>query len=167
MILRSDYAEGLQFGTDGLIDLTARGVVGRDDDGVVRVGSVASSNRRDTLLWIGNLRNAALLFQQGDALCDFAARQMLDRLQQFRGFSLTHDLVKLGGLHPGIDQLLEGLARLDSLMLAGVSDEQHAVAGFEFGEEVTDLFRAGETGFIHHVKMTVGVWLAGTDEETL
>jgi len=52
-------------------------------------------------------------------------------------------------------------------MLAGVPDEQYAVAGFEFGEEVPHLFRAGETGFIKHVKMTVGVWLDGTDEETL
>ncbi len=52
-------------------------------------------------------------------------------------------------------------------MLAGVSDEQYAVAGFEFGEEVTELLRAGKTGFIHYVKMTVGARLAGTDEETL
>ncbi len=92
---------------------------------------------------------------------------MLDRLQQLRGFSLTHDLVKLGGLHPGVDQLLEGLAGFDALMLAGVADEQHAVAGFEFGEEVAHLFGAGKTGFIDHVKMTVGVRLAGTDEEAL
>jgi len=92
---------------------------------------------------------------------------MLDRFEQFRGISLTHDLVKLGGLHAGVDQLLERFARFDALMLAGVPDEQHAVAGFEFGEEVTDLFRAGKTGFIHHVKMTVGVRLAATDKETL
>ena len=77
---------------------------------------------------IGDLRNATLLLQQGDPLRNFAARQMLDRLKQFRGCSLTHDLVKLGGLHPGIDQLLERFARFDALMLAGVSDEQHAVA---------------------------------------
>src|ERR1700728_2469302 len=63
MIVCGDCAAGLQFGTHGLIDLTARGVVGRDDDGVVRVSSVASCNRRDTLLCIGNLRNAPQLFQ--------------------------------------------------------------------------------------------------------
>jgi hypothetical protein len=62
VVLRGDFAKNLQFGTHGLIDLTARGVVGRDDDGVVRVGSVVPRNRRDTLLGIGNLGDAALLF---------------------------------------------------------------------------------------------------------
>ena len=92
---------------------------------------------------------------------------MLDGLQQLRGFSLTHDLVKLCRFHSCNDQLLERFARFDPLMLAAVPDEQHAVAGFEFCEEVTDLFRTGKTGFIHHVKMTVVVPLAGPDEETL
>ena len=64
---------------------------------------------------------------------------MLDRPQQLRVF-LANDLVKLRGLHPGLDQLLEGLAGLDALMLANVADEQHAVAGIELGN-VADLHR--------------------------
>jgi hypothetical protein len=50
MIFRLHDAEGLQLGTHGLIDLRARGIVGRNDDGVVRAGGVAPGNRRDALL---------------------------------------------------------------------------------------------------------------------
>jgi hypothetical protein len=50
-----------------------RGIVGRDDDGVVRVCGVASSNRRDPLLRISDLGDAILLFQQRDTLGDLAA----------------------------------------------------------------------------------------------
>jgi hypothetical protein len=51
---------------------------------------------------------------------------MLDDPRQFRVF-LTHDLVKLRGLHPGLLHLLEGFAGIDALMLACVSDEENAV----------------------------------------
>jgi hypothetical protein len=64
MIFRGDHAEGLQFGANRLINLTARGVIGRNDDGVLRAGSIAPRNGRDALLRIGNLGDASLLFQQ-------------------------------------------------------------------------------------------------------
>jgi hypothetical protein len=49
----------------------------------------------------------------------------------------------------------------------GISDEQHTVAGFQLCEEVAHLLGAGETGFIDHVQVTVGVRLASADEEAL
>jgi hypothetical protein len=39
---------------------------------------------------------------------------MLDRSQQF-GVLLANDLVKLGGLHSSLHQLLEGLSGIDPL----------------------------------------------------
>ena len=91
---------------------------------------------------------------------------MLDRPQQFRVL-LANDLVKLGGLHPGLDQLLEGLAGFDALMLANVADEQHAVAGIDLGEEVAHLLGAGKARLIDHVQMPVWGGLLAAGEEAL
>src|ERR1700691_4702565 len=79
---------------------------------------------------------------------------MLDRPQQLRVL-LTNDLVEPRGVHSGLDQLLEGLAGLDALMLANIADEQDAVAGIEFGEEVAHLLCAGKARLIDHIKMPV------------
>lgn len=149
------------------VDLTARGIIGRNNDGVVRAGGLAPRNRRDALLRIGDLGDTALPFQERHTFGDFATRQMLDGLQQLGGLSLAGDLVKLGRLHPCVDQLLEGLANFDTLMLPGISDEQRTVAGFQLGEEVAHLFGAGETGFIDHVQMAVAVRPAGANQEAL
>ncbi len=78
--------------------------------------------------------------------------KMLDCFQQLRVF-LPHDPIKLRGPHPGVLHLLEGLSRIDTLMLAGVTDHQHPVIGFELVQKISHLLRAGETGFVQHVKM--------------
>ena len=84
---------------------------------------------------------------------------MLDDPQQFRVF-LTHDLVKLRGLHPGLLHLLEGFAGIDALMLAGVSDEENAVLRPDLLHESLHLAGAGQAGFIDHVKVSsVGIAL--------
>jgi type IV secretion system protein VirB10 len=68
---------------------------------------------------------------------------MLDCPQQL-GIFLAHDLVKLDGTHPGFDQLLEGLAGLDALVLPRIADEQHAVLRANLFKEVAYLFGAGK-----------------------
>ena len=78
MVLCCDCTKSLQLGTHGLIDLTARCVVGRHDDSVFWIGRVAFRNRRNALLCIGNLGDTALLFQEDDSLRNLAARKMLD-----------------------------------------------------------------------------------------
>jgi hypothetical protein len=77
--------------------------------------------------------------------------------QQLRVF-LAHDLVKLRGLHPGLLHLLEGLAGIDPLMLASITDEENAVLRSDLLHETLHLPGAGETGFIDHVEVSpVGI----------
>src|SRR5665213_736024 len=78
---------------------------------------------------------------------------MFDDPQQVRVF-LTHDLVKLRGLHSGLLHLLEGLAGIDALVLAGVSDKKNAVLRPDLFHETLHLAGAGETGFIDHVEVS-------------
>src|SRR5665213_3089280 len=84
---------------------------------------------------------------------------MLDDAEQFRVF-LSHNLVKLRGLHSGLLHLLEGFAGIDALMLASVPHEQNPVLRSNLFHETLHLASAGETGFIDHVEVsTVGVAL--------
>ena len=150
--VRSHNSQSLQLLTHGLIDLAARSIVGRDDEGIFRMGSVAFRNRRDALLRINDFRDAALLFQHGDGWNNFTFRQMLDGPQQFRVF-LAHDLVKLRGVHPGLYKLLEGLSGIDGLVLTGISNEQHAVLDADLFQKVAHLFGTGKAGFIDNIQV--------------
>ena len=76
----------------------------------------------DTLCAVWDLRHTALIFQHPNACYHVGFGEMFNHLQQF-GVFLAHDLVKLGRLHPGSLQLLEGLTRLDRLMLPNVTHE--------------------------------------------
>ena len=66
---------------------------------------------------------------------------------------LANDLVELGGAHSGLLQLLEGAARFDALMLAGVADQEHAVVGAETRKELAHLVGAGKARFIDKVEV--------------
>ena len=77
---------------------------------------------------IGNLGDAPLSLQQGDAGVGLIPGKMFDGFEQF-GVFLPHDLVELGGSHSGVLQLLEGFSRVYGLMLACVADEQNAIMG--------------------------------------
>jgi hypothetical protein len=56
--------------------------------------------------------------------------------------------------------LLEGLAGIDALMLAGISDEENAVLRPDLLHESLHLASAGETGFIDHIKVSsIGIAL--------
>jgi hypothetical protein len=96
---------------------------------------------------------------------------MFDDPQQLRVL-LPHDLVKLRGLHSGLLHLLEGLAGIYSLMLAGVTDEENAVLWADLLHETLHLPGAGEAGFIDHVEVSpvgiaFGLLLASAHKEAL
>ena len=89
--------------------------------------------------------------------CRLVLGEVLDGPQQLRVF-LAHDLVKLRSLHPGLLHLLEGLASIDALMLAGVSDKENAILRPDLLHESLHLAGAGQAGFIHHIKVSaVGI----------
>ena len=52
------------------------------------------------------------------------------------------------GLHAGVLELLVRLPRVDRLMLRGIADEQHAIAGALSVKEVLHQPGARQTGFI-------------------
>ena len=55
------------------------------------------------------------------------------------GISLANDRIKLGSLHPGLLQLLEGLSRIDALVLANVSYEQYLILRTNLAKEIAHL----------------------------
>ena len=104
---------------------------------------------------VWNFRDAALLGQHRYSLLRFVVRKVLDRLQQLRVL-LAHDPVELRGLHPGFLHLLEGSARIDALVLAGVTDDEYAVVWVELVEKSPHLLGAGKARLVEHVEMPVG-----------
>ena len=152
MVFLVQAAKRLQLLPHGLIDGAARGIVGRDDDGVFRTGGIALRYRRDALLRVYDLRHPPLLLEHLNAYRRLVLGQMLDGFQQF-GIFLAHDLVKLGGLHPGLLQLLEGLSGIDALMLARVADEQYLVLRADLLKKVPHLLRRCQRRFIDHIEM--------------
>jgi hypothetical protein len=93
--------------------------------------------------------------------------QMLDCFEQCEIF-LANDLVKLSGLHPRLLQLLEGLPSIDTLMLAGVSNEQNFVLRADLLEELPHLLGGRQRRFINHVQVLLS-WIAipASGKETL
>ena len=83
---------------------------------------------------------------------DLARRQEFDdRFQS--GILLAHDLIESGRTHSGFLQLLEGAARFDALMLAGIADQKHTVIGTKPGKKLAHLIGAGEARFIDKVEV--------------
>src|SRR5271168_4692755 len=80
---------------------------------------------------------------------------MLHRFQQF-WVLLAHHLVELRGPHPSLLHLLEGPAGVDALMLPRISDDEHSVLRFDFGQEGAHLFGRCQRGLIEHVEMPPG-----------
>ena len=74
VVLGFDDAAFLQLRANRLIDRAARSIVGRNDDGIGRIVGIVPGNRGDALFRVGNLRDAALLFEKRDAFGNFAAR---------------------------------------------------------------------------------------------
>ncbi len=106
VIFGGNCAVGFQFLTHGQIQLAARGTVGRDDQGIRRRLRMVPGNGTDTLLWIGNLSNAALLLEQMHGCGGLDAGIQFHRELEGRIF-LADDLIEFGGVHSGILQLLE------------------------------------------------------------
>ena len=77
-----------------------------------------------------------------------ACGQQFDGGFQSRVF-LTHDLIELGSAHPGFLQLLERAPRFDSLMLADIADQKHAVIGAESCKKLAHLVRAGKARLVN------------------
>src|ERR1039458_7469260 len=63
VIVLGDDAGAFQLCTDGIVDLTATGVIGRDDKRVFRLGGVILGDSLDALRVVRYLRDAALLLQ--------------------------------------------------------------------------------------------------------
>ena len=96
--------------------------------------------------------HAAVLLKRFKGSGDLACGQQFDGGFKSRVF-LPHDFIELGSAHPSLLQLLEWTARFDALMLPGVADEEHPIAGTEPSKEFTHLVGAGEARFIDKVEM--------------
>jgi len=128
VLLPGNYASGLQFAMDKPVDLDARGIIRGDNQRVFWGLAVALRYCSHALLWIGKLVHPSLLGQVLDCFAHFAAGELLHGFPKQR-VSLTDDLIKLGGVHSGLLELLEWLSGFNSLVLARVSHEDHAVSG--------------------------------------
>ena len=69
------------------------------------------------------------------------------------GSFLANDLIESGRTHSGFLQLLEGAARFDALMLAGIADQKHAVIGTKPRKKLAHLIGAGKARFIDKVEV--------------
>ena len=56
-------------------------------------------------------------------------------------------------MHTRFLQLFEGTASFNTLMLAGIADQQYTVLRGDAGEKLAHLVSAGETRFIYKVKV--------------
>src|ERR1700676_3017794 len=109
-------------------------IVWRDDNGVLRLRGIVPGDGGDAIVSVWNFGDAALLRQHGDALHGFVVGKVLDGFQQLWVF-LTHDPVKLRGLHSGLLHLLEGSPGVHPLMLPGVSDDENTVVWIKLAKE--------------------------------
>jgi len=124
---------------------------GGDDQRVFWAVCVALGYCFHALLWTRELMHATLLRQILDGFADFAACELLDGLLQ-KGIFLADDLIKLGRVHSGLLQLLERFPSFDSVVLARVADEDHAVSVIQAREELVHLSGARQTRFVHEVE---------------
>src|SRR5208283_2822776 len=120
------------------------------------------------LFSVGDFPHVALLAERVERCGDIALGQQLNGGLQSRVF-LTHNLIELGGAHPGFLELLEWAAGLDSLMLADVTDEKYVVAGAKPHKELADLVCAGKARFIDKVQvfLVTYVWFCSAGKKSL
>src|SRR5579862_7634229 len=69
----------------------------------------------------------------------------------------------MSGVHSRFLELLKRSARLDTLVLASVSDQKHTIAILESMQEFINLPSTGETRFIENIEVrlpcSLGTWL--------
>src|ERR1700693_1296463 len=152
MIFGGNGSNGLQLLANSDVQLAARSIVRCDDESALGRFEVALCDGADALFGVGNFLHTALLLQSVERSGDLTVRQQLDGRFKSR-ILLANNLIEFGSAHSGFLQLLEGAARFDPLMLASVTDQQHAVLGTKPCEELAHLVRAGKTRFIHKVEV--------------
>src|SRR5579863_932738 len=110
----------------------------------------------------------ALLLEYIERCRNLARSQEFDGRFQSRVL-LTHDLIESGGAHSSLLQLLEGAARFDALMLAGITDQKHAVVRTNPRKKLAHLVRAGKARFIDNVEVLLLSWvgICSAGEEAL
>jgi hypothetical protein len=69
VFIAADNTPALQFRMDALVDLGAGEIVGRYDQRALRRVGILFRNRRNALVMVGNLMDAALPVKIPDALC--------------------------------------------------------------------------------------------------
>src|SRR5271169_2731879 len=108
----------------------------------------------------------ALLLECVERSGDLARRQQLNGRFQSRVF-LTHNLIELGGPHPGFLELLERSACFHALMLADIADQKHVIVGTNSPKKLAHLVGAGKARFIDKVEVLslcyVGIYGAGEE----
>src|ERR1039457_7436095 len=105
---------------DGLVDLHAGTVVGRDYQRVIGRLGILLGNSCDAVFMTWHLMDAALPLQSGDSLSHLATRKLLDGLLQLR-IALPDNLLQLHCVPARVLELGKDAARLDGFMLAGVA----------------------------------------------
>src|ERR1035441_4770504 len=103
---------------DGLVDLRAGAIVGRDDQRVIGRLGILLGNSRDAVSMTWHLMDAALPLHTGDSLSHLATRKLLDGLFQIR-IALPDNLLQLHRLHARVLELSEDAARPVPLLLQG------------------------------------------------
>src|ERR1019366_6325315 len=136
---------------DGLVDLRAGSVVGRDYQRVIGRLGIFLGNSRDTVFMTWHLMDAALPLHTGDSLSHLAARKLLDGLLQL-WIALADDLLQLHRLHARVLELGEDAARLDGFMLASVAYQQNAVVRVQAAYKLVHLFGGRKRTLVHHIK---------------
>jgi hypothetical protein len=146
---------------NALVDLHAGAIVGRDNQRALWRICILFRNRRNALVVIGNLMDAALPVKILDCLSHFAARKLLDGLFQLRVF-LAHDLIEPDRLHACVLKLCKGPPGLHGLMLSPVAYQQHAVVRMKPVHKFMQLPGRCHRGFVEHIEpffAVSGCWL--------
>ena len=128
VIFRGKGSDQLQLLTNGDVQLAAGRVVRRNDQSVLGRFNVSLGNCADAVFCVGNFLHASLLLECFECSGDLARGEQFDGRFQSRVL-LANDLIESSCAHSGLLQLLEGAARFDALMLAGIADQKHAVIG--------------------------------------
>src|SRR5271170_3502557 len=123
------------FYSHSIVDPLSAFIIGGHHDRALWASYVVFGDGNDAICRFGDLNNAALLGEEGNALRSFLIGEMLDDFQQ-SGLSLAHDDVELRSLHSGFLHLLEGAPGIDPLMLPRVSNDEDVVILANLPEEI-------------------------------
>src|ERR1035438_8460123 len=143
---------------DGLVDLGAGTIVGRDYQRVIGRLGILLGNGRDAVFMTWHRMDAALPLHPGDSLSLLATRKLLDGLFQLR-IALADNLLQLHRLHARVLELGEDAARLNGFMLAGVAYQQNAVVRMQAAHKLVHLFSGRKRTLVHHIEPELArVW---------